>query len=167
MMNACRLIDVFSPNHLEMSALFSQQPPKVFQPDQLEAYARTFLDSTVGPSGQGYVVIRAAEHGCLVACRSEEAFTWFPAFYAPQSTKVKDPTGAGNAFLGGFAIGLQQCNNPLEAATYGTVAASFALEQIGLPCRDASGEKETWNGHNVQSRLQEYRARLRGERRKS
>ena len=163
MMKACKLVDVFSPNHFEVAALFSQQPTQAFQPAQLETYAQSFLDSAVGPLGQGYVVIRAAEHGCLVACRSE-AFTWFPAFYAPRSTEVKDPTGAGNAFLGGFAVGLQKCGNPFEAATYGSVAASFALEQIGLPCRDACGDSETWNGHNVQSRLEEYRARLRGGR---
>ena len=159
-LKACKLVDVFSPNHLEMTALFSQKPPsKTLQRAQLEGYANSFLDSTVGPLGQGYVVVRAAEHGCLVACRS--AFTWFPAFYAPGSPEVKDPTGAGNAFLGGFAVGILKCGDVTGAASYGSVAASFALEQIGLPCREDGGG-ETWNGHSVQSRLEEYCARLRG-----
>lgn len=160
MLEACKLIDVFSPNHFEMTALFSPESPKTLHPDQLEAYARVFLDFGVGHLGQGYVVVRAAEHGCLVSCRSE-GFAWVPAFYAPDSPEVKDPTGAGNAFLGGFTVGLQKHNSPSEAASYGSVAASFALEQIGLPSLGSDAEKETWNGREVLCRLREYHARLR------
>ena len=142
-----------------MTALFSPDSPKTLDPGQLEAYADIFLDSGVGHLGQGYIVVRAAEHGCLVACRPE-AFAWFPAFYAPDSPEAKDPTGAGNAFLGGFTVGLQKHNSPSEAASYSSVAASFALEQIGLPSRGTDAGKETWNGGEVLCRLKEYHARL-------
>lgn len=41
---------------------------------------------------------------------------------------------AGNAFLGGFIAGLSASNgDQYEAALYGTVSASFIVEQIGLP----------------------------------
>lgn len=58
-------------------------------------------------------------------------------------------------------MGLQQ-NLPLDkAASYGNVAASFAVEQIGLPKFEIQDLVETWNGVNVQGRLEEYDARLK------
>jgi sugar/nucleoside kinase (ribokinase family) len=42
--------------------------------------------------------------------------------------KVVDPTGAGDAFCGAFLVGLDQTNDLLEAAMFGTVSASFAVE---------------------------------------
>jgi ribokinase len=41
---------------------------------------------------------------------------------------VVDPTGAGDAFCGAFLVGLTQTNDLVEAAMYGTVSASFAVE---------------------------------------
>ncbi|OCL13399.1 pfkB family kinase [Glonium stellatum] len=156
---ACSLVDVFSPNHIEVTGLFTDEKPKLFHCEQLEFYAQTFLEASVGPSGQGCVVIRAAEHGCLTASRSER-FTWLPAYYALNAAEVIDPTGGGNAFLGGLAIGLQETASFAEAASYGSVAASFALEQIGLPSRNQLGDGETWNETIVLSRLEEYKSRL-------
>ena len=70
-----------------------------------------------------------------------------------------DPTGAGNAFLGGYSIGYLQTGGDIEqAACYGSVAASFALEQVGMPKR-IDGDEELWNGASVLDRLNEYRAR--------
>ena len=157
-MEACKLVDIFSPNHLEMTALFENDPPSGFEPDKIEIYARALLDSGVGPRKAGYVVIRAAEHGCFVA-GGAEAPAWFPAFYATGAPKVIDPTGAGNAFLGGFTIGFQKSRNISEAACFANVAASFALEQIGLPSRETCEGKELWNGEEVSARLSEYRAK--------
>ncbi|KAL8949158.1 MAG: hypothetical protein Q9222_004707 [Ikaeria aurantiellina] len=158
-LEACRLVDVFSPNHFEMTALFVRETSHMFQPDKLQTYAQHFLDSGVGPLGRGCVVIRAAEHGCLISSRTE-ACTWLPAFYAPNASQVIDTTGAGNTFFGGFSLGLQASAGLVEAAVYGNVAASFAMEQIGLPSRALYGEKEMWNDSDVLSRLEECRARL-------
>jgi hypothetical protein len=44
---------------------------------------------------------------------------------------------------------------------YEHVAASFAVEQIGLPAWGMSGGEETWNGVRVIRRLDEYREKLR------
>jgi sugar/nucleoside kinase (ribokinase family) len=42
--------------------------------------------------------------------------------------KVADPTGAGDAFCGAFLVGLDQTNDLIRAAMWGTVSASFAVE---------------------------------------
>ncbi len=50
---------------------------------------------------------------------------------AIQNVEVQDTTGAGDAYCGGFVAALATCKTPLEAACYGTVAASFAVECVG------------------------------------
>ncbi len=145
-----------------MTRLFTDEIPGYFQRAVLESYAQRFLDHSIGPDGQGFVVIRAAEHGSLSASRTA-SFIWSPAFYPPGSdaSRVVDPTGPGNAFIGGFATGLQQKLVLEEAAAYGNVAASFALEQISAPTLESDGSVERWNGVKVNERLEEYRARIK------
>ena len=72
-----------------------------------------------------------------------------------------DPTGAGNTFLGGFVAGLQTTGDVHDAVCYGHVAASFALEQIGLPTLEETEGRVVCNGVVVMERLEEYRRRLR------
>ncbi|KAJ4013883.1 hypothetical protein NW752_005595 [Fusarium irregulare] len=85
---------------------------------------------------------------------------WVPAYHT-DSTKVIDPTGGGNTFLGGLGVALARGESLEEAVAWGAVAASFAIEQVGVPTlgRDAEG-CETWNGQNVEARLTEFRERL-------
>ena len=45
-------------------------------------------------------------------------------------TNVKDPTGAGDAFCGGFQVGLFETGDPVQAALYGAVSASFVIEEF-------------------------------------
>ncbi|KAF2182553.1 pfkB family kinase [Zopfia rhizophila CBS 207.26] len=161
LLDACKLVDIFSPNHLEITALFVEIIPKGFTPEKLEEYASEVLDSSVGPSGEGAVIIRAAEHGSLTMSRSTKAI-WLPAFYEGGSSKVKDTTGAGNAFLGGYMAGWHIAQDVTEAACYGHVAASFALEQIGLPKYEQLGDEELWNGVSVMGRVEAYKMSLRG-----
>ncbi|KAK4897950.1 hypothetical protein LTR27_004334 [Elasticomyces elasticus] len=93
----------------------------------------------------------------------EQARSFVKAGIGPMadSDKVVDATGAGNAFLGAFAVGFCSTGSNVEAAVYGTVAASFALEQIGLPVRVGEGDEETWNGCRLMDRVHEYRQRLK------
>jgi sugar/nucleoside kinase (ribokinase family) len=51
-------------------------------------------------------------------------------------TTVMDTTGAGDAYCGGFLVGLGEGLEPLEAGLRATVSASFALEQFGVPVFD-------------------------------
>jgi sugar/nucleoside kinase (ribokinase family) len=46
-------------------------------------------------------------------------------------SRVADPTGAGDAFCGGFLAGFQQTNDPLMAALHGSVSASLVIEGSG------------------------------------
>jgi ribokinase len=41
-----------------------------------------------------------------------------------------DVTGAGDAYCGGFMIGLAQTGDPLEAALRGSVSASLVIEGL-------------------------------------
>lgn len=44
---------------------------------------------------------------------------------------VVDPTGAGDAFCGGFLAGLVRTRDPVESAVHGAVSASFVCETRG------------------------------------
>lgn len=46
-------------------------------------------------------------------------------------SRLADPTGAGDAFCGGFLAGLQKTNDPLVAALHGNVSASLKVEGTG------------------------------------
>ena len=187
---ACR-VDIVSPNHNEFARLFGDETGDTCEEQELdrkvlEDYARTVLEAGVGPEGDGAVLIRAGSHGCLVFSKKSEP-KWLPPYYvsglvsgaeaaegdsdtyesnqesgdALKGKGVIDPTGAGNAFLGAFAIGLIDSKDLIEAACYGTVAASFALEQTGMPeIKTGKAGEEVWNGIDVRKRLQEYQARL-------
>ncbi|KAI0404335.1 Ribokinase-like protein [Xylaria palmicola] len=105
---------------------------------------------------------------------------WIPAFHANtyeeersnlstgdgaeekrRASKVVDPTGGGNTFLGGLAVALARGKNLEEAAAWGSVAASFAIEQVGTPTLGHDDEgRETWNGIRVDERFEEFKTRL-------
>ncbi|KAJ5641905.1 hypothetical protein N7490_005905 [Penicillium lividum] len=161
-LEAAQYVDVLSPNHLELAKIFSQAPQAAFSKSRIQGLASKLLDRGVGPDGAGVVVVRAGEHGCLVQSRNISP-KWLPPFYESNSVEGKassvvDPTGAGNAFLGGFAVGYIQTGEAIQAACYGSVAASFTLEQIGMPGVD-KGDTEMWNGVSVQARLRQYMSR--------
>lgn len=87
---------------------------------------------------------------------------WIPAYFTKEAQgRVVDPTGGGNTFLGGLAVALARGKGVEEAAAWASVAASFAIEQVGVPVlgRDEEGQ-ETWNGVRVLDRLGEFQARI-------
>ncbi|XXG94255.1 hypothetical protein Hte_000509 [Hypoxylon texense] len=85
---------------------------------------------------------------------------WIPAYHTDAS-KVVDPTGGGNTFLGGLAVGLARGKSLEEAAAWGSIAASFAIEQVGTPVLGKHEDgKETWNGVTVDERFEEFKSRL-------
>ncbi|KAJ5958698.1 uncharacterized protein N7479_005848 [Penicillium vulpinum] len=162
-LEAAALVDVFSPNHLELAALF-ENTAATSDRTEIERLALKLLANGVGLEGKGTVIIRAGENGCFVQS-SNLISKWLPPFHMAgtgeeQATKVVDPTGAGNAFLGGYSVGhLQTGGDIIQAACYGSVAASFAVEQVGMPEKRNEGDEELWNGASVLGRLNEYRAR--------
>ena len=46
-------------------------------------------------------------------------------------TKVVDPTGAGDAYFGGFIFKYMLSKDPLQSAIFATSTASFIVEAIG------------------------------------
>ncbi|KAF3767368.1 hypothetical protein M406DRAFT_39374 [Cryphonectria parasitica EP155] len=87
---------------------------------------------------------------------------WIPAYWTKElAEKVVDPTGGGNTFLGGLAVALARGKSLEEAACWGTVAASFAIEQVGVPSLGKTEEgEETWNDVQVEARLRELHERI-------
>ncbi|KAI0117082.1 Ribokinase-like protein [Daldinia grandis] len=93
---------------------------------------------------------------------------WLPAYHASSPDRVVDPTGGGNTFLGALAVALARGKSLEEAAAWGSVAASFAIEQVGTPTlgktevgdEDGKGGGETWNGVRVNDRFEEFKDRL-------
>jgi fructoselysine-6-P-deglycase FrlB-like protein len=77
--------------------------------------------------GMPLVVAKLGKDGVLLWDKDRSAVVSLDA--AP--ARIVDVTGAGDAFCGGFAAGLAQGLDPLEAARRGTVSAAFATEGIG------------------------------------
>lgn len=67
-----------------------------------------------------------------------------------------------STFLGGLAVALARGEGVEEACAWGSVAASFAIEQVGVPVLGADKEgRETWNCVRVDDRLAEFKGRTR------
>ncbi len=108
--------DIVSPNHLEATLVYGFDDPA--------ALVRAMLDD-----GARIVALRLGPQGSLVGARERGALLRVPAVPVAQ---VVDQTGAGNTYCGGFLIGWAETGDLLEAACYGAVAASFALEVTGV-----------------------------------
>jgi len=83
--------------------------------------------------GLSVVVIKKGESGSFVCSAEGEKFL-LPAYPADQ---VKDPTGAGDSFAGGFMGHLAQAGKTdfatlKKAIAYGTVTASFTIADFSL-----------------------------------
>ncbi|KAK4662995.1 hypothetical protein QC763_601275 [Podospora pseudopauciseta] len=87
---------------------------------------------------------------------------WLPAYWTGEEgrEKVKDATGGGNTFLGGLGVALARGKGIEEAVGWGAVAASFAIEQVGMPELKGEGEEERWNGERVGDRLKSFMERV-------
>lgn len=73
--------------------------------------------------GARAVVMKLGGSGCLVV--DQDGSSWqVPAFPA----RAIELTGAGDAFCGGFLVGLAETGDLVRAACYGTVSASFVVE---------------------------------------
>lgn len=105
-------------------------------------------------------VVRCGEYGCLTVPRAS-APVWLPPYHDIGSDKVVDPTGAGNAFLGAFAVAYKKTDDAVLASAYGAVAASFVIEQMGPPKREVVDERVLWNGEEFGGRLEAYKIKAR------
>lgn len=180
---ATQHVDVVSPNENEF-ARFCGKDTWMKEDPQDRAFAEDIVGRGIGPEGKGTLVIRAGKEGCYAF--SKYGMLELPAF---QGVHVVDPTGAGNTFLGALAQGLASVNrfpfNVVQdmlstskawmdiktawggegkvpvALVCAIVAASFAIEQIGVPTLSFSGEGiEYWNRACYTERIRLYSKQL-------
>lgn len=83
------------------------------------------LDELSELGGVKYLAIKRGSQGVTVVTSEAEAH--IPAL----SSSAVDPTGAGDAFSGGFLAGLVRTGDPIEAGVWGAVSASIAVEARG------------------------------------
>jgi ribokinase len=107
-------VDFFLPSEVEARRFFGTNDP--------ERAARDF--ASYGPRA---VVVKIGLEGSILYDSLREQLTHIPAYPA---TAV-DPTGAGDAYCGGFLAGWLLTGDVLSAALYGTVSASYIVEAIG------------------------------------
>jgi sugar/nucleoside kinase (ribokinase family) len=102
--------------------------------------------------GPSLVVIKKGEHGALVMGK-DMVF----GVLAHPCEEVVDPTGAGDSFAGGFLgylDGIGRINDEKEirkAAVYGSVMASFVIEDFGID------RLKTLTAEEVENRFEEFR----------
>lgn len=110
--------------------------------------------------GPSFVVVKKGEHGCIMVHRDGVAA--LPAYPAEN---VVDPTGAGDSFAGGMMGHIARTHASehfggegvtfemlQEGLAFGTVIASFTLEDFSLDRLASLGREE------VEKRLEEYQA---------
>ena len=85
------------------------------------------MAETLASFGCDIVVIKRGARGQLVYDRVGNRKWEIPGY----PSNFVDPTGAGDAFCGGFLAGYAANLNPLQAALYGNISSSFAIEGSG------------------------------------
>ncbi|HEX2696906.1 MAG TPA: carbohydrate kinase family protein [Anaerolineales bacterium] len=85
------------------------------------------MAAAVGAYGCEIVVVKRGGQGQLIYDVPSKRKWEVPAYPA----RLADPTGAGDAFCGGFLAGYQKTFDPLQAALYGNVSASLKMEGSG------------------------------------
>lgn len=117
--NILSRIDIFSTNLLEARSLVGERDALSCLHSLLEA-------------GASVVALRLGSQGSLIGERDSGRIVQIPAVRA----QVIDPVGAGNAYCGGFLVGWVETQQMVTAGVYGSVAASFLVETIGVPVID-------------------------------
>jgi sugar/nucleoside kinase (ribokinase family) len=109
-------ITTFMPSEDELRTLFHGRSTDIWE--MVEALAAY---------GCELVVVKCGARGQLLYERASGRRWEFPAYPA----KVIDPTGAGDAFCGGYLAGFYQTFDPFMAVLYGSISASIVIEGTG------------------------------------
>ena len=109
-------LTAFFPSEEKIRALFRGRSEDLWEmAEALAAY------------GCEIIVIKRAIQGQLLYDAGAKTRWEIPAY----PSRDVDPTGAGDAFCGGFLAGYRRTLEPLEATLYGNVSASLAIEGSG------------------------------------
>ncbi len=113
LLTAC---DLFSPNVEEASSLVGEGDPQT-------------LVRRLGDAGASIVALRMGGEGSLLYRTRTQELQHIPVVPVP----LVDPVGAGNAYCGGLLVGWLESGDLRQAGRCAAVAASFLVEQYGLP----------------------------------
>ncbi len=108
-------VDIFLPSQVEVHRLLGH--------NDYECAAREFVKQ-----GPKIVVIKMGGQGSLIYDSEQDQFIQIPIY----PTEVKDTTGAGDSFCGGFMAMYIKTNDLRKAGLAGAVSASFAIEGLGI-----------------------------------
>jgi sugar/nucleoside kinase (ribokinase family) len=109
-------VTVFQPSEEELRTLFWGETNDLWE-----------MARRVSEYGPQIIVIKRGILGQLVYDVPGSHRYEIPAYPA----RLVDPTGAGDAFCGGFLAGFQKTHDPLQAALHGSVSASLKIEGSG------------------------------------
>ena len=114
--HALRHVDIVSPNRLEAQHMYGFSDPAALVWAMIE-------------DGAKIVALRLGSAGSVIAQQGDTEVLTIPAVPVPN---IVDQTGAGNTYCGAFLVGWLKTGDLATAAIYGGVAASFALETLGV-----------------------------------
>lgn len=106
-------VDIFLPSLKELRALF----PNKSNREAILAMAGLGPPAVIG--------VKLGEHGSLIWDRNRDDFLQIPVY----PSRVNDLTGAGDAYCGGFLVGMIESGDPFIAAGFGSVSASLLIER--------------------------------------
>ncbi len=128
------LCDYMTPNETEVEDMTGV---KVITLDDAKTAANALLTRGVGTA-----VITLGERGALI--HNQNVSEVVPIFRAGP---VVETTGAGDAFNGGFAVGLARGLSPVEAARFGCAVAGISVTRKGTaPAMPSLSEAEALYG---------------------
>lgn len=113
-----RRVTWLTPNESEAETLLNK--PGLCASDPCQA-AKELLK--MGPHN---VIVKLGSRGCIVAT-SKGTIDEIPAF----SVEAVDTTAAGDAFSGGFAVGLMRGHSPKDSAIFASAVAAISVTRHG------------------------------------
>jgi ribokinase len=109
-------LTAFLPSESEAQAYFQPRPPDPWE-----------MAENFSKLGCPIIGIKRGGAGVYLWDRANHQRWHIPAYPA----QIVDVTGAGDAFCGGFLVGLSETDDVLEAGLRGAVSASHAIEGAG------------------------------------
>jgi ribokinase len=109
-------IDAFLPSEMEVRSYFRDETHELWE-----------AAAALGAMGATYIVVKLGSRGQYLYESATGRKRHVPAY----PVTVRDVTGAGDAYCGGFLVGLAETGDAVEAALRGSISASIVVEGVG------------------------------------